>query len=260
MQRGFLWMACSACAVVACGRLTASVDVPDRAAASAPPGDASLDLVLPSEPLACEPADMSAFQPSFVPPTDPQPGACDSPDEIALVTDCLTRASLPPQACADVRERTRDVTCADCVVTAVDAGRHGPVIMDGFVARLNVAGCIALFTRQGRDDPGCGGWVAALEDCAFEACRGCGAIDAGASYDGAPHAPETPALEACLMAARRGTCVRFVDRAERCLRPVAGGPSAVCQGVGDFIKRAVALGSPFCLALDAGAPPDGGGD
>ncbi len=203
--------------------------------ASAPEQRAPTPVETVPAPPVCAPAEVTAFVPRWTTPAPLHRDTCKRPDLVSFTIGCLVVGSKPAAGC----EGTDYEACRDCLVA-------GPIIVEGGIARLNVAGCIANVMGDPAGSK-CGQFVANAEDCAHEACRAC-------------FETERPRndYETCRTAAlAAGPCAEHAVSARNCqLDAVRGNPEvALCLGPGNFGDRAERLGNLFCLAesTDAGA-------
>jgi hypothetical protein len=188
--------------------------------------------------LACPPQlDAEAGYPAWLPPGPLYQNRCTG-GQIAEIVHCFFLNNREAIACTALDAGNYDA-CATCLFTSPTADASGPVIVDGPIARLNVAGCIAELVGN----PTCGPLYGAFETCTAAACARCLDPDGSTLND----------FEACRTAAAGDTCAVEANAAGDCVAKELqrDGSASLCLQAGSFSENAIRLGQLFCT-LDGG--------
>ena len=150
---------------------------------------------------ACPPKDMTNFQPHWVPPIPAHQGMCTQAQVDGFASACLG-SSATMTMCNQFG--VSYAACYGCLPTKSTASEYGPLVVYQFPGfdddDVNIGGCIAA-AQSDTSGTGCGGSVAASDECEREACNICG------SY---------PAFATCVEVATTGTCGSWVQAATTC--------------------------------------------
>lgn len=203
---------------------------------------------------SCAPGDVSSFAPKFTPPTGFNQKIC-SDTQVDAILDCIFNDTADQATCKKLLADKANEPCQNCLITPSSAKTFGPLIENGNIASLNIAGCIAN-AEGNKTATGCGAKYQAARDCADAACAdNCQGSDSAA----------LKALQACETQALSGDCKKYADDAN-CADALlnTGGAAEACNAGNTFEEAAAALGKMFCgggTATDGGAsdaPTDGG--
>lgn len=202
---------------------------------------------------SCAPGDVSSYAPKFTPPIAFGSKKC-SDTQVDAILDCIFNDAADAATCKKLLADKANTDCQDCLITPSSAKAYGPLIENGGIASINIAGCIAN-SDGNKTAAGCGAKYQAARDCADAACAdACPGSDAAA----------LKALQACETQALSGDCKKYADDAN-CADALlnTGGAAEACNAGNTFQEAAAALGKMFCgggTAADGGtdAPADGG--
>lgn len=197
---------------------------------------------------ACEPGDVSGFEPSWKTPAPFAQGACSNTQVDALM--CQFDSSADQTACAALVKDKANEACQKCMFTPSSAAKLGPIVITGNLGSINIAGCIAN-AEGDTTDQGCGAKTQAADQCGDEAC------EANCPIDDSDDGESLAARNECTTAAATSVCQEFATGAQ-CADSLleAGGAAEECNAGSDFLERATALAKLFC----AGGTGDGGTD
>jgi hypothetical protein len=197
--------------------------------------------ILPDANAACPPI-LDAAYADWTAPADTGQPRCLDLSPIAATIDCLFTAKPLEESCTIMASAPE---CRACLVTEPDAAVAGPILFDGVIARVNTGGCVGAFIPDTTIPYRCGPKFAAVDNCAYQACKYC--ITAGGSV---------PDYESCVAAAKAGRCLKESTEARACSDKLLTLDAAVSQCVvaGGFAKAALQVGQIFCMQ----PPPDAG--
>jgi hypothetical protein len=185
----------------------------------------------------CEPGSVSGFTPTWKAPNAPHANKCTATQVEALL--CLFDANADQTTCQTVVDDPANDNCFKCIYTASSSAKLGPVVINGSLGSLNIAGCIAA-AEGNTTSSGCGAKVQAADQCGGEACDANCPVPEGddAALD---------ARNACVEQAATTVCQTFTTDAE-CAEPLlaSGGSAAVCASGTNFLDRAIAIAKFFC--------------
>jgi hypothetical protein len=141
-----------------------------------PPQDAGVaDTGSPDGPAptcngsGCSPADVSAFQPVWKPPTAAHQNKCSPAFIDGFYQDCLG-ANATQASCSIWYGQNADQAhqaCAECIVTPETYPKIGPIYSFDNTEDLNFAGCLALMDPS---EIGCAQDIQAAHQCSEAAC------------------------------------------------------------------------------------------
>ena len=193
---------------------------------------------------ACSPGDVSQFVPGWKPPAAFSHGPCTDAQISALV-GCLS--DLPDRGTCETFFSSDPVqtNCLACAITDKSASAYGPLVKDGNVVSMNLAGCVAR-VEGNITATGCGAKMQAAEQCVQAACvRNCPVAKDDAGALARLKTCETSAADA------RG-CATLAAAATSCSTAIFGDGGVAAECAGDVISM-VTL---FCGYIDGYA--DGG--
>ena len=129
--------------------------------------------------------------------------------------------------------------CLQCVFTDKTASQHGPVIIDGSLGRLNIAGCVAALTGQ-TGSTGCGAKFSKYQQCRDASCSSC--ADPSSSqqaYDD---------YQQCTVDSESSYCSTYTNDAACIDSLIApGGTAEQCAAGSTFLDNARTLAKLFCV-------------
>jgi hypothetical protein len=199
-------------------------------------GTADAELIFDAPP-PCLPIEPPSLEPSW--------GVFKHRDECTLdLVNFIVRCTfgdplMPVSKCATLRQDPAWDRCAGCLlgeegIAEASTLWETPLIVHRGIARVNVAGCLALVT----DNPslsGCTGDLYGMEQCRAAACEQCA--------DGGPES-----YEGCRTRARSGAVCATHRVSSQCALQA---DEAGCGVGNDFLSAATEIGRRFCVNPDA---------
>lgn len=184
-------------------------------------------------PLTCSPSSISGFSPTWIPPKTLHSSAC-TVTNATLAVDCTFDPNADPTACQAFTNNSANAACISCVFTNSTDSSYGPIVMEGDIGNLNLAGCIAALASSG-----CGAKFQAAQQCQAAACTGC------PDPNGGPQALAN--YQQCQDDSLSSVCASY-ETAAACADPLiqAGGSAAACADGATFVLRARSLAKLFC--------------
>jgi hypothetical protein len=184
----------------------------------------------------CAPGDVSSFSPSWKGPTTFHQAKCTAL-QVETLMACNFDDTADPTMCKAALADAGNTNCENCLFTDSTASKLGPVVIEGSVGSINVAGCIA--NSQGNTtSTGCGAKYQAANQCADEACN--------ANCPGDTQAALTERNQ-CVQDALAGDCSSYATDA-KCADTLldTGGVAEQCNQGATFLDLATAIGKLFC--------------
>jgi hypothetical protein len=213
-------------------------------------GDVSAPKVAPDAavitppPPGCELPEVPDFTPSWKQPAPFLQAKCAA-TQIEALASCNFDDTADQTTCANVLKDPANKDCNNCLFTASTAKALGPVVINGNIGSLNVAGCLANFEAD-HGVTSCGAKYQAAYDCADLSCSA-----TSISSECLP-----PSKNSCISKALETSCAAQAAEAkcaDSLLAP--NGIAHACNTDGlKFVEAVIQLGVLFC----AGPPPDAG--
>jgi hypothetical protein len=192
-------------------------------------------------PIACDlgvcpsPADVSTFQPTWIPPTGSHQNACTAQLLDDFYTGCLSTNG--PQSCSDFGPGgdAAHQACGKCLQSQFTDSQWGPLVYARDDVETNTAGCIALLDPS---QTACAKAIESVAECEHAACDAiCGAGGSG-GFD---------QYVQCTAASNTCGCKSYFD-ASQCQKAIAagGGPATPCLVGQTFEDFYYATAAVFC--------------
>ncbi len=178
----------------------ASVEATGDASAASDAGEAS---------APCTPGDVTAFTPSFHPPSGAHQAKCTAAQMDAFYTMCLA-SSATQASCATFGKDggAADHACAACLVSKPSDATLGPLVVyplaAGTALEIDFAGCVALVDPSAID---CAKQYQAGVQCEHAACDGVCRGDDSVAFDQYTGCRGAANLGACNAYTKAGQCV-----------------------------------------------------
>jgi hypothetical protein len=198
--------------------------------------DTGADVAIACDQGVCpSPADVSAFQPTWIPPTGAHQNACTPQLIDEFYTSCLSTNSSQLCAAFNTMADAAHQACGKCLTSQYADAQWGPIVYAKDDVETNTAGCIALLDPSQID---CAKAIESLLECNHAACDD---ICSGAS------APGFDQFVQCTAASNTCGCKTYFD-ASQCQKKVAqgGGPAAPCLVGQTFEDFYYATAAVFC--------------
>lgn len=188
-------------------------------------------------PPVCQPESVSGFSPSWKAPKPIHSSACTQANA-QMVVDCSFDSSMNQTTCDTFLNNTVNAACVQCVLTDKTATTYGPVIMDGSVGSLNIAGCVAALSGNTMSS-GCGAKFQALQQCRDASCANC--PDPSSSQQAFDD------FQQCGIDAEGTECASYVT-ASSCIDALidTGGSANACAAGATFLDNARTIAKIFC--------------
>ena len=185
----------------------------------------------------CAPESTAGFSPAWKAPKPIHSTACTAANA-QLVVDCNFDTTVSQTTCDNFLNNPANSACIQCVLTDKSATTYGPVIMDGSIGSLNVAGCIAALSGN-TTSTGCGAKFQAVGQCRDYACASC--PDPSASQQAFDD------FQQCGTDADASECATYLNDAA-CADALVdtGGSAQACAAGTTFLDNARAIAKIFC--------------
>lgn len=220
-------------------------------------GDDGGGYNLGADASACQPGDISTWQPGNYHPAAVPSDAC-SPADVTGFYDACLGPNATDATCTTFQSAS--ARCYACILTPDTADSYGPIVQHRGFATANIAGCVELSTELApTPDPSvlaCAQAVQALDSCELAACEAnCPVTNPSslASYETCAGAADVSGCQTYESAAACTSALEDGGLANGGAGPLL--PDCFLSPFKDFYDRVVPR---FCSA--APPAPDGGAD